>query len=259
MKNLKIIFKYSINSFQQLLAKPSIIILFLISKTLRYGLFIFFLISLFRGLDSISGYSREQMVLFYVVFMFIDCLGQLLFREIYRFRQLLVSGGFDMVLVKPFPPLLRVLMGGPDIIDAIMLIPIAILMVSITYKFIQPGLPEVVGFLILLANSLLLTTAFHIFVAGIGILSLSIDHLVMVYRDVTALVRVPVDLFTDPLRSILIFVIPVGIMFTYPAKALFGLLDIKLMVVFLGIGIASLWLSSKFWNYALTKYQSASS
>jgi len=40
--------------------------------------------------------------------------AQLLFRDVYRFRPKVVSGDFDLILVKPINPLFRVLLGGAD-------------------------------------------------------------------------------------------------------------------------------------------------
>ena len=164
-----------------------------------------------------------------------------------------------MVLVKPFNPLIRVMVGGPDFIDFAMLI---ILLSTISYYIVFVTKIEILSFipfLLLIVNSLIIAAAFHIFVLAIGILTLSVDHLVMIYRDLTALARIPIDVYTQPVRSLLTFIIPIGIMFTFPAKALFGLLNWQLILTSFVFGLVSLFLSLKFWNYSLKYYQSASS
>lgn len=257
MKNIKVIAKYSFNSFQQVLTHPTIVAMFTLTKMVRYGMFVFFLYSLFGNLAVVGGYTREQMILFYLVFTLIDTTCQLVFREVYRFRQLVVTGAFDLVLVKPFSPLLRVLLGGPDVVDLGMLLIIVAVLIYVSVNFIHPTISETLFFIAMLINSLILATAFHVLVLSIGIITLSVDHLVMIFRDITSLMRIPVDLFTNPLRSILIFVIPVGIMFTFPAKVLLGLLDWRYVLTAVVFSCGGLWLTIKFWNYALTQYQSA--
>lgn len=259
MKDLRIIRLLAINSFQQMLESWNVFLIFFMGKILRYGLFLSFLYFLLTGISTLGGYSREQILLFYLVFNLIDTLAQLLFREVYRFRPLIVSGGFDAVLAKPMNPLVRVLFGGPDFIDLGILIILLVVMGWVMVNYIHPQIISLLVFVLLIFNSLLIAAAFHIMVMGIGILTLSVDHLIMIYRDLTNLVRIPVDVFTDPLRSILTFVIPVGIMFTFPAKFLFGFLSWRLVAVSFGFGILTLCLSLKFWRYALTQYQSASS
>lgn len=259
MKTLKVILHYSSNSLQQTLSNLPVFFIFLFSKIVRYGMFIAFLYLLFNGVSSVQGYSRIQMLMFYLVFNIIDTTAQLMFREVYRFRPLVVSGGFDAVLTKPFSPIIRSLFGGPDFIDLGMLIIIISVAVYVAGAFIHPSPIQTLLFLAMVFNSLLIAAAFHILVLGIGIITFSVDHLVMIYRDLTALMRIPVDMFTNPLRSLFTFVIPVGIMFTFPAKVLFGFLNWQLILTSFVFGVVSLFLSLKFWNYSLRHYQSASS
>lgn len=257
MKEIKIIFLYFKNSLLQMAQNIPIVMVFFLSKLIRYVMFFVFIYFLVTGIVNVGGYSREQMLFFYLVFNIIDTLGQLLYREVYRFRPLVISGGLDFVLLKPANPLIRVLVGGPDFIDLGILVILLGITGYLLIYVIKPDLLSLGIFLVLAVNSMLITTAFHILVLGIGILTFSVDHLVMIYRDLTALMRIPVDLFTDPLRSVLTFAIPIGIMFTFPAKALFGLLDWRLTLISLAVGLISLILSIKFWNFSLKHYQGA--
>lgn len=257
-KELRIILRYFTYSLQTQLTNIPILLLFFAAKIIRYGLFLLFLYFLVNNISQVGGYSTTQMLIFYLTFNLIDTTAQTLFREIYRFRPQLISGGFDFTLAKPINPLVRSLLGGPDFIDAGILVILIIVLVSILLRGQYPAF-QILFYLMLIANSLILATAFHIGVLATGILSLSVDHLVMVYRDLTSLLRIPVDLFTDPLRSFITFVVPIGIMFTFPAKALMGLLSIQNIIISFVLGLSSLYLSLKFWHYALKQYSSASS
>ena len=231
------------------------VMIFFVSKLLKYGLFLVFLFLLMSGVKNLGGYSREQIIIFYLVFNLIDTLGQLLFREVYYFRPLVISGNFDMVLTKPFNPLIRVLLGGPDLIDT----GVFVILVGVLSNFVRLDSFLIFYFVLMLINSLLITAAFYISILAIGILTLSVDHLIMIYRDLSSLMRIPVDIFTNPLWTLLTFIIPIGIMFTFPAKVLFGLLSWQLILFSFLFGVVSLFLSLKFWNYSLRQYQSASS
>ncbi len=233
--------------------------LFFVSKFCRYTLFTVALYFLVSNITTIGTFSPNQMLIFYLVFNLIDTAGQMLFREVYSFRPLVVSGSFDLVLAKPSSPLIRVLFGGPDFIDLGILVILVLVIVHLLLNYVHPQTINLLLFIFLIINSLILTAAFHIFVLGLGIITLSVDHLVMIYRDLTGLMRIPVDFFTDPLRTLFTFVIPLGIMLTFPAKSLFGLLDPKFIFISVFIGLLSLFLSLKFWHFALTKYSSASS
>ncbi|MDO8488479.1 MAG: ABC-2 family transporter protein [bacterium] len=259
MKTFRIISIYYANALQKELVNLPIVSIFLVGKLLRYALFFLFMYLLVSGVNNIGGYSRGQMLIFYLVFNIIDTASQLLFREVYYFKPLIISGNFDMVLTKPFNPLVRVLLAGPDFIDAGMLI----ILIGALFFFMrnQTGQSSlsVFYFLVMFVNSLLIAGAFHIIVLGIGILTYSVDHLVMIYRDITSLMRIPVDLFANPLRAVLTFIIPIGIMFTFPAKVLLGLLSWQFIFISFIFGVSSVVLSLQFWKFALKHYQSASS
>lgn len=258
MKEIKIWWRYTSNSFQQVLSNRFLMVIFMTGKLLRVVMFLTFLGFLFQGARNLAGYSREQIILFYLAFNLIDTLGQLFFREVYRFRSLVVSGSLDYVLVKPVNPLIRVLTGGADVMDLFMLI----LLAGLTFIFafqnfsIQPS--GILLFILLIINSLFISAAFYIFVLGVGIITTSVDHMVMIYRDFGSMMRIPVDLYVDPIRFILTFVIPLGIMITFPAKALLGILPMHLISISFAFSIISLTLSLKFWNFAVKKYTSAS-
>ncbi len=232
--------------------------LFLIGKTLRFVFFLIFLLTLFTQTQLLVSYTQSQMIFFFLTFNFIDTLTQLFFREVYRFRPMVVSGDFDLVLVKPISPLFRVLIGGADPLDLLMLIPYvgALLHVAIQLGITPVG---VFLYLLLLVNAIAIASGFHIFVLALAILTTEIDHTIMIYRDLTSMGRVPVDIYHEPLRSIITFVIPVGVMMTFPAKALLGMLSLKFILVSCLIGAGFLALSLSMWKYSLSRYSSASS
>jgi len=259
MKNFKIWLIYTTNTFQQVLANRFLMSLFLFGKAARIIMFIVFLFFLTKGTAGIAGYNREQIIFFYLAFNFIDTAAQFFFREVYRFRPLIISGNFDFVLTKPYNPLVKVLFGGADIMDLIMLSLLSIGLIWIGLASVTTSIFSWLGFLALTINAIFLAGAFHIVVLGLGIITLSIDHLIMIYRDLTALMRIPVDLYLEPLRSFLTFVLPLGIMFTFPPKVLMGLLSWQMVLFSFILGLVALYLSLLFWRFSLRHYSSASS
>jgi ABC-2 type transport system permease protein len=114
-------------------------------------------------------------------------------------------------------------------------------------------------YILLIFNAFVIATAFHIAVLAIGILTTEVDNTIMLYRDITRVGMMPIDIYHEPLRSFLTFVIPVGIMMSFPVKVLLGLLSWWGVVSSLILGAIFLGLSLKFWGYALNQYSSASS
>lgn len=257
-KYLKIWWMMSANSFSIVLGQRFALSMFLIGKVFRFTFFFLFLFFLLKGTGNLAGYGVNQIIFFFLTFNLIDVITQFLFRNVYSFRPMIIKGELDLVLVKPINSLFRVLMGGADIIDLITIPPLAALTIFYGVS-LHPTLLEVLIYLVLLVNGFLIATAFYIAILALAIVTLEIDHAVMIYRDITNLGRLPVDIYKEPLRGFLTYLIPVGIIMTLPGKAMMGLVTTGGVVIAILIGILSIFLALRFWNFALTKYTSASS
>lgn len=255
---IKIWLRMSKNAFLVMLSQKIVFSVFLLGKIIRFGLFFAFIYFLVKGAGGLAGYNTNQTVFFFLTFNVVDILAQFMFREVYRFRHLLVSGDFDLILVKPMSALFRVLMGGADVIDLVTIPP---LIVAVFYigRLLGPTNLEVLFYVLLLVNGLLVATAFHVAVISMGILTLEIDHTIMIYRDLTSMGRFPIEIYRQPLRGILTYIIPIGIMISLPAKALFGMVSAKGVFLSFLFGFTLLIISLKFWKVALRSYTSASS
>ena len=233
-------------------------VLFLVGKVVRFILYTAFIIFLLKSTQTLAGYNLDQTLFFFLTFNLVDTISQFLFRAVYRFRPLVIEGGLDFVLAKPSSALFRILFGGADILD-LFTIPPLIVITYLVGRTLDPTLLQIVMYIALLINSLVIATAFHIAVLSLGIITLEIDHTIMIYRDLTNLGRFPIDIYKEPIKSILTFIVPVGIMMTFPAKVLLGVLSPLGILVSLVVSGLLLFLALRFWNYGIKTYTSASS
>lgn len=229
--------------------------IFFVGKVLRFLFFFMFLYFLLLGTKNLSGYNANEAIFFFLTF---NVISQFLFREVYRFRPMIVNGDFDFVLVKPMNALFRSLLGGADVIDFLTIPPLLV----VTYYIgasLHPNLLNVAYYALLIINGFIIATAFHIIILSLAILTTEIDHTVMIYRDLTSLGRLPVDIYKQPLQGFLTYFIPVGVMMTLPVRAMIGLVSPAGILLAFLIGIILIIISLNFWNFALKKYSSASS
>ncbi len=230
-------------------------VVFLLGKVLRFSFFILFLVFVFKKSGGLGSYSSGQAIFF---FHFISSLSQMLFRGIYTFRQQVVSGSFDLILSKPFSPLFRVVFGSFDFID-LATIPPLVFALFYSGRFLNPSFLNILGFAALLLNSLFISFSLSVLIVSLSLITLDIDHMVMIYRDIETMARFPVDIYGRRIETILTYIIPLGIMITFPAKAFMGILSFDFVLISFLFGGLFLWLSLRFWNFALKKYASASS
>jgi len=233
--------------------------LFIIGKLLRFGLFFLFLFVLGMNRKVIAGYSFDQMLLFFLTFNLVDTSAQLILREVYNFRGHIVSGEFDYFLVKPYSPLIRCLFGRSDILDVPLVIILLIALSLIIPHMNNISTESVLLYIGLVCNGFFIALSFHIFVLCLGIITTEVDNAIFLYRDLTQMGRVPVDIYKEPLRGLLTFIIPVGIMMTFPAKALMGLVSLQTIVFSFMISSVLFFISVHCWRWALKQYSSASS
>src|SRR3989344_5782687 len=158
-------------------------VLFLSGKILRFIFFLGFLMLLLGKTKVLAGYNFYEVLLFYFTFSFIDSATQMLFREVYRFRYYIVSGNFDMILVKPVNALFRSLFGWTDILDFITLGPFILMVIYVLTKIPEISVLGVLSYFIFIINSLIIATSFHIAVLSLAVLTTEIDHAIMIYRD----------------------------------------------------------------------------
>lgn len=259
-KYFKVWYLLTVASFSSSLMNRPSVVLFLTGKVLRFLFFLIFLILLVGKTKNLAGYTLAQVVLFFLTFNLVDSTAQLFLRGIYHFRPLLVSGNFDLVLLKPVNPLFRILAGNTDVLDLITLLPLVfylgIFLITSAVTITALGLLFYFTFFL---NALIVALSLHIIVAAFGILTLEVDNIIWIYRDLSGMGRIPVDVYQAPIRIFLTFVVPIGIMMTFPVKALLGLLSLPWIISVLAGSGLFLWISLKFWHYSLTKYSSASS
>lgn len=250
----------ALNALQETFVNRGSNLLFFTGKVIRLAFMLLFLWLLRQTVTTIGGYSGDEMVVFFLVYQFIDTFAQVLYRGVYMFSHLVRTGEFDFMLLKPIHPLFRALTGKPDINDAFFLIPSTALSIWILSQLsLTFTVPSILLFGLLVINSTIIATALHILVLVIGVLTTEVDGVIWFYRDLSRFGQFPITIYFEPLRSFLYFVVPIGIMITTPAEALLSLTQPHVALLSFVFGILFLGVCLYIWEWSLTKYQSASS
>jgi len=252
--------KLALNAVQETFINRATSVLFLSGKAIRFAMMLLFLLLLRTQLDSIGEYSTDHLVLFYLTYYFVDLFGQMFYRGVYQFGQKVRTGEFDFYLLKPISPLFQSLAGKPDINDAIFFIPSVLISIFVASQLNIPiTVSGIAWFILLFINSLLIVTGLHMLVLAIAILTVDVDGIIWLYRDISKLSQFPVTIYFEPLRTILFFVIPVGFMVTIPAEVLIGNTPTYSLAMTFIVGTLFLTCSYIAWKQSLKHYTSASS
>jgi ABC-2 type transport system permease protein len=232
----------------------------LVGKFFRLFFFLFYILAIFKHVPTMKGYTVWQMVLFFMTFNIVDVGTQFLFRGIYAVKYLIEEGDFDKILTQPAHPLFRISVMGTDLMDLITLIPIGIVtFITLSRLPISPTSGQVVIYLLLLANAMLIAYAFHVFVATLSVRTQEMEGAIWIYRDVMTLGRYPVSIYSDFMRGFLSTVVPVAVLVSFPSEALLGVLGWKGVTYAFALGAAFYIGSQWFWRGSLREYTSISS
>jgi len=247
-------------SLQAQLAYPLGSLGFFLGKLVRLLFFFAFVLAVFQHTQSLAGYSLVEMALFFLTFNLVDITAQIFFRGIYGARRAVADGDFDFYLIQPCPPLLRLLMTSVDFLDILTMLPVLAL-VGVVFA----RLPEGLGlgrhllYLLLTANGVGIALAIHVFVAGLAVRTQELENAIWIYRDIMFMGKFPVDIYGTAARWALTLVIPIGVMCTFPAKALLGLLSPAWTLYALALCLLLLSASAWYWRGSVRSYTSSSS
>lgn len=232
---------------------------YLIGKIIRFAFFLIYLLAIFNHIPSLKGYSMPEVVIFFMVFNFIDVGAQFLFRGLYGVKTLIDEGDFDKILTQPAHPLFRISWMGVDFLDLFTLIPIigvtfwAMSKLALTLTFLQGVL-----FAVLLVNGLVIAYSFHVVIGAFSVRTQALEGAIWVYRDITTLGRFPVSIYSDILRWAFVTVAPIAVMISFPAQALLGLLSASGIFYAFLLGLVFYGGSTYFWKRSLMAYTSIS-
>ncbi len=233
---------------------------FLLGKLIRLLFFFAFMVAIFRHAPSVAGYGLEETLLFFLTYNLVDIVTQIFFRGIYGARRAVQEGDLDYYLIQPCSPLLRMAASTVDFLDVTTVMPVIVLLAMNWQRLpvpIGPGQAAAYAFLVL--NGIAIALAIHIVVAALAVRTQELENTIWLYRELMFLGRFPIDVYSAAMRWALVLFIPIGVMTSFPTKALLGTLETGPMLYAFGLSAFAMALSLKFWRGALAQYTSVSS
>jgi ABC-2 type transport system permease protein len=173
--------------------------------------------------------------------------------------ELIRRGDLDFILLKPVNSQLQVSIRHFRIVG----LPAYLLALGILiYAMVAMGSLTLANVLLLvgfLACAMLIITAIWSLLHTLAFWLVRIDNISQIFFAFFRVARFPIGAFPGPMQLIFTVVVPIAFMTTVPASAAAGIVDWRLGVAAPVIALIGLWLSHRFWQFALRHYTSASS
>lgn len=216
---------------------------------------------IFGQVTSIAGWNKNEVLLLAATqVVFISVLWFSVFPNATRFSQLVRNGDLDFALLKPIS--LRFLVSTRyiefDNLSKIILAPIffPILLRNLGIS-VQPL--WVINFLIMFSLGIIIFYNFFFMIMTTNIWFQNIFNLENLLDSITETGKFPIDIFKGFFRTILIYLVPVAYIATFPVEALLGRVGWERIIPAIFLAVGTFALSHWFWNFSLRHYSSASS
>jgi ABC-2 type transport system permease protein len=177
-----------------------------------------------------------------------------------RFNQSIRDGTFDYVLIQPVNSQFLVTFSRIIVWRAWELLLAAILIVvgiSMSESIVSAA--NIANFLALAASGMAVLYSLWIVLIAFTFWFIKFDNNVTILQALMDSGRYPATIYPAWLRFIVTFVIPIAIATTVPLQALRGDLNGGQVLMFLAIGVVSVFISSRIWRAGVRRYSSASS
>ncbi|HVN53474.1 MAG TPA: ABC-2 family transporter protein [Anaerolineaceae bacterium] len=216
---------------------------------------------IFSNTSSLSGWGLGELIALLGVWRLANMfMYSIVWPNTERFNTSIRDGSFDYNLLQPVNSQLLVSISRVvvwrvwEIVLAAILIGVGVSMSRSIATF-----SNLVSFLVLALSGMAVLYSLWIVLIAFTFWFVKFDNNVTILDALMSAGRFPATVYPPWLRIIVTFVIPIAIATTVPLQGLRGDLAWWQVLVFLGIGVAALFISSRIWRAGIRKYSSASS
>lgn len=235
-------------------------LLSLLDSTAQLGLLVVTTLVYYRFAAEVAGWSRaDALVLLGVYWVFDGLWSFQLAENLAGLSRLIRRGELDFVLLRPLPaPFLVACWRGVDLRQGVKVLQGVLLIVYAGQAAgVVWGALGVLGACAFGLCGLTLLYALRFAIATGTFWVMQTDDLYELFYSFFEAARFPVTYFQEPVRSLLTYVIPVAFAATFPAQALLGRADYRLLPAGLLLSVVAVLASNRFWRYAVRAYCSA--
>lgn len=219
------------------------------------------LLVVYRFRDGIAGWTAGEALLVMGFFIVLDgIMGSFVLPNLRAVVLQVRDGTFDFVLLKPLDAQVQVSVHRTSPVKLPHVFAgLVVVLVAARRLPVPPGPGDLLLSLLLLAMGTAILHSLFSMVVCTSFWFVRVDNLSYLLQSVLDAGRWPVGFYRGAARFVLTFVVPVGVMTTWPALAVRGRLDLEGVLVGLGVAVAFALASRLFWTRAIRYYSSASS
>jgi ABC-2 type transport system permease protein len=216
---------------------------------------------IFSNTPNLGGWSLGELIALLGIFRLVNALmAALIWPNTENFNTAVRDGTLDYTLLQPVDSMFLVTFSRMVIWRAWDLV-LATVLIVVGIRMAGNGVtvPNVVSFLFLSISGTVILYSLWIALIAATFWFVKFDNNVTILQALLDTGRYPSTVYPTWLRLIVTFLVPVAVATTVPLQALRGDLTGWQVLLFLGVGAASLLVASRIWKAGVRKYSGASS
>lgn len=215
----------------------------------------------FSHRSDLAGWTYDESLIVVGLFM---CFGGVieatLRPNVLRVVELIQKGTMDFVLLKPANSQFMATMTTFAVLRSLDVMAGLVVVVVALYRMqYVPTLSQVLAFGLMLPAGAIILYSGWVGLVTTAFWFVRIDNVTELFSAIFETGRFPISVYKGWLRLLLTFVVPVAFLTTFPAAALIGRVTPAYALVAVALAAVLFYLSSRFWNFAIRFYSSASS
>ncbi|MGE4319989.1 MAG: ABC transporter permease [Acholeplasmataceae bacterium] len=218
-----------------------------------------FLYLIFEHINSINGWTFEQLILIYAVFQIPRGIDHLLTDNIWLIPRYIIRGEFDKYLMKPLNVLYGIISERFQI-EAFgeLIVGVGLFIYIIPKLSIQLSYLDIIIIPLLLICGAIIYTSIKLLTATLAFWIKNSQSIMVVFYDIADFTKQPLTIYPKALQFTLKYIIPFAFTSYFPSAYLLGLVDpITILIQAVLVAIVFAFGSYRFWKYGLSTYESA--
>jgi len=215
----------------------------------------------FRFADEVGGWTYPELLVVVGLFFSVNGVRQAVITpNLARMTEYIRMGTLDFLLTKPIDAQFMVSLrhiGVFNWLDPVLGVVLAGLGVAASDRTLTLG--GVAGFLVLLGSGIMIMYALALALMSLSVWTVSSEGMDDVLQGMVETSRLPVQFYRGALQAVLTVGLPVAFLTTFPAEALLGRGEARLLVVAPLVAVMAVGAATGVWRFALRSYSGASS
>jgi ABC-2 type transport system permease protein len=234
-------------------------------EVLWLAILVAFFRTVFARTSAIAGWNEPQYFFFVGCFFAMNGLIEMLFLDnCNEFAELVRTGDLDGLLLKPIDEQFlitcrRIDWGtAPNILMGGVLMVIALVQMHWQFDAVR-----ILTFLVTVVCGTAIAYSFMLLLTSISVWMVRNQSLMEMWWLFSSVARYPKEIFAgrwaEPLGNFFTYIVPILVVVNVPANAMVRALDPPMVLLIMAAAVILLWLSRRFFHFALRSYRSASS